>query len=158
VLGGKASRWYLLASDAGYGFLVQFKDLYSKNKAGKAVLTLPKGAKILPPVPVEEPDTSRLVAISNEGRMLVFPVTELPQMARGKGNKIIGIPAARVKSREEYVTALAVVPAAGSLTILSGKRTFTLKPADLDKFQGERGRRGHKLPRGFQRVNGVEVG
>ena len=158
VLGGKASRWYLLASDAGYGFLVQFKDLYVKNKAGKAVLTLPKGAEVLPPVPVEEPDSSRLVAISNEGRMLVFLVTELPQMARGKGNKIIAIPAARVKSREEFVTALAVVPAAGSLSILSGKRTFTLKPADLDKFQGERGRRGHKLPRGFQRVNGVEVG
>jgi len=158
VLGGKPSRWYLMASDAGYGFLVQFRELQAKNKAGKAVLTLPKGAEVLPPLAVEDPDSSRLAAISNEGRMLVFPVTELPQLSRGKGNKIIGIPAARLKSREEYVTALAVVPAGASLVISSGKRTFTLKPADLDKFQGERGRRGHKLPRGFQRVSGVEVG
>jgi topoisomerase-4 subunit A len=158
ALGGKPSRWYLLASDAGYGFLIPLNELYTKNKAGKAVLTLPKGAEVLPPVPVRDPASDRLVAISNEGRMLVFPVRDLPQLARGKGNKIINIPAARVQKREEFVTALAVVPAGESLTIVAGKRTFTLKPMDLDSFEGDRGRRGNKLPRGFQRVSAVKLG
>ncbi len=158
VLGGKPGRWYLLASDAGYGFRIQFKDLHAKNKAGKALLSLPQGARVLPPVPVFDPDGDRLVAISNEGRMLVFPVAELPVLARGKGNKIIGIPAARARGREEFLAHLMVLSRDSSLVISSGKRTFTLKPADLEKYQGERGRRGNKLPRGFQRVDGVGRG
>ncbi len=157
VLGGAPSRWYLLASDGGYGFLVQLQELLSKNKSGKAVLAIPAGAQMMAPVPVPDPAGARLAAISNEGRMLVFPVADLPVLSRGKGNKIIGIPAARVKAREEWLALIAVVPAGASLTIVSGKRTFTLKPADLDAYQGERGRRGNKLPRGFQRVNAVEV-
>ena len=157
VLGGDPAQWYLVASDAGYGFLVQLKDLFAKNKAGKALVTLPKGARVLHPVPVADPATDRVVAISNEGRMLVFPVSELPAMSRGKGNKIISIPAARVADRQEYVVALAAVPVGGRLTAFSGKRHITLKPADLDHYQGERGRRGNKLPRGFQRVDGVRV-
>jgi topoisomerase-4 subunit A len=90
--------------------------------------------------------------------MLVFPVTELPELARGKGNKIIGIPAKRVEAREEFVAVIAVVPLGASLTAYSGKRHITLKPADLDNYAGERGRRGNKLPRGFQRVERIEVG
>lgn len=89
--------------------------------------------------------------------MLVFPLSELPQLARGKGNKIIGIPAKRLASREEFVVALAVVPQGASLTAHAGKRYIVLKPSDLDGYQGERGRRGGKLPRGFQRVDRVEV-
>ncbi len=158
VLGGSAGRWYLLASDAGYGFRIQLKDLHTKNKAGKALLSLPQGAQVLTPVSIFDPDSDRLVAISNEGRMLVFPVAELPVLARGKGNKIISIPAARAKSRDEYLAYLTVLPKDSSLVISSGKRTFTLKPADLDHYQGERGRRGNKLPRGFQRVDGVGQG
>ena len=157
VLGGETSNCYLLASDAGYGFRVRLGDMFAKNKAGKAMLTLPKGAKVLPPVPLVEPESDRLVAITNEGRMLVFPVAELPELARGKGNKIIGIPATRVAVREEFVIAVAVVPVNGSLTAHAGKRHITLKPSDLDSYQGERGRRGNKLPRGFQRVERVEV-
>jgi topoisomerase-4 subunit A len=84
-------------------------------------------------------------------------VADLPELARGKGNKILGIPSARVAAREEFLCALTVVPPGAGLTILSGKRHFTLKPADLDAYQGERGRRGHILPRGFQRVDGVTV-
>jgi topoisomerase-4 subunit A len=158
VLGGEPKRWYLMASDAGYGFLVQLKDLWAKNKAGKAVLTVPKGAEILQPIPVFDPEADRLAAITSDGHMLVFPLSELPRMPKGKGNKIINIPAARLKAREEMVAFMAVIPAGASLTITAGKRNFTLKPTDLDNFQGERGRRGNKLPRGFQRVNGVEVG
>ncbi|HEB97518.1 MAG TPA: DNA topoisomerase IV subunit A, partial [Sedimenticola thiotaurini] len=158
VLGGDPEQWYLVASDAGYGFRVRLRDLLAKNKAGKALLTLPKGARVLPPAPIRDPDSDRVVAISNEGRMLVFPVAELPALARGKGNKIIAIPGKRVLAREEFVVALASVPEGGRVTAYSGKRHITLKPADLAIYQGERGRRGNKLPRGFQKVERIEVG
>ncbi|MEJ1357661.1 MAG: DNA gyrase C-terminal beta-propeller domain-containing protein, partial [Candidatus Sedimenticola sp. (ex Thyasira tokunagai)] len=157
VLGGDPEQWYLVASDAGYGFLVKLKELFAKNKAGKALLTLPKGAKVLPPMPVTGIESDRVLAITNEGRMLTFPIAELPALSRGKGNKIIGIPGKRVESREEYVVAIASIPEGGRLTAFSGKRHITLKAADLDHYQGERGRRGNKLPRGFQKVDGVTV-
>jgi topoisomerase-4 subunit A len=157
VLGGEPEAKYLVASDAGYGFIVVLRDLYAKPKAGKAALTLPKGAKVLTPVQVLDMGSDRLAAITNTGHMLVFPVSELPDLPRGKGNKIINIPATRANAREEYVTALAVVPDGRSLTIRSGKRHFTLRRTDLDIYQGERGRRGKMLPRGFQRVESVEV-
>ncbi len=157
VLGGDPGSEYLLASDAGYGFRVGLADMLAKNKSGKALLSLPKGAQVLPPVPCQNVATDRVVAVTNEGRMLVFPVAELPQLARGKGNKIISIPPKRVADREEFIAALAVVPQGGSLTAHAGKRYIVLKPADLDSYQGERGRRGAKLPRGFQRVDRVEV-
>jgi topoisomerase-4 subunit A len=157
VLGGEPEARYVLASDAGYGFLVTLEALYAKPRAGKAVLNLPAGAQVLSPVRVLNTASDRLVAVTNAGHLLVFPVSELPELARGKGNKIIAIPSARAATREELVTALAVVHAGGSLVLRSGKRHFTLKPADLDQYQGERGRRGRMLPRGFQRVEGVEA-
>jgi len=157
VVGGDGGRWYLMASDAGYGFLVQLQDLLAKNRAGKALLSLPKGARVLPPSVIADPKSDRLVAISSEGRMLVFPVSELPALSRGKGNKIIGIPPKRVAVREEYVVELAAVPVGGALIVHSGKRYLRLKSSDLDHYQGERGRRGNKLPRGFQRVERAEV-
>jgi len=157
TLGGEADEWYLIASDAGYGFQVQLKDFYANKKAGKALLNLPKGAKVLKPQKITHTETDSVVAITNEGRMLRFPITELPALSRGKGNKIIGIPGKRVESREEFVVGLASVPENGKLTIHSGKRHMTLKAADLEHFNGERGRRGNKLPRGFQRVDAVSV-
>jgi len=157
VIGGENSRWYLMASDAGYGFMVQQQDMLAKNRAGKALLTLPAGSQAIRPVPITDPASDRLVAISNEGRMLVFPVSELPSLARGKGNKIISIPLKRVATREEYLVVLASVPDGGVLVVYSGKRYLKLKATDLDHYQGERGRRGNKLPRGFQRVDRAEV-
>ena len=157
VLGGEPEERYLLASDAGYGFRVRLADMQTKNKSGKALLKLPKGARVMPPVALGEVEGARLVAITNTGHMLVFPVAELPELSRGKGNKIIGIPPKRVAAREEFLAVLAVAPAGASLKAFSGKRHITLKPADLDGYQGERGRRGRKLPRGFQRVERVEV-
>jgi len=112
---------------------------------------------VLPPSVIADPKSDRLVAISSEGRMLVFPVSELPALSRGKGNKIIGIPPKRVAVREEYVVELAAVPVGGALIVHSGKRYLRLKSSDLDHYQGERGRRGNKLPRGFQRVERAEV-
>jgi topoisomerase-4 subunit A len=157
VLGAEPEQWCMVASDAGYGFLVQYKELHSKNKAGKALLTLPKGAKVLAPSLVTDMESDRVVAITNEGRMLVFPVADLPVLNRGKGNKIIGVPPKRVASREEYVVAIAAVPEKGKLTAYSGKRYIVLKRSDLDHYEGERGRRGKKLPRGFQKVDKVSV-
>ncbi|MBV2128962.1 DNA topoisomerase IV subunit A [Arsukibacterium indicum] len=157
VLLGDEKRALLLASDAGYGFVAEYSDLLSRNKAGKAVLSLPVGAKVLPPLVVKQPDTDLLLCISNEGRMLVFPVSELPKLSKGKGNKLMSIPSARAASREEYICQLAVVPADGGVTLVAGKRKLTLKTADLEHYRGERGRRGNKLPRGLQRIDEVQL-
>jgi topoisomerase-4 subunit A len=153
VLGGDAGQWWLLASDAGYGFLVRTSELLANKKGGKTVLSLPKGARVLPPAPVAVPETDRIVAVTTEGRMLVIPAADLPALARGKGNKIIGIPTALAQRREEVVAVLASVPEGGRLKLHSGKRHLLLKAADLNAYEGERGRRGNKLPRGFQKVD-----
>ena len=154
---GEASSLCLIASDAGYGFITKMENLVSKNKAGKAMLSLPKGAKVLSPVPVDDIEHSEVVAISNEGRMLMFSLSELPELAKGKGNKIIGIPGARVAERVEFVAAIAVLREDQILVIHSGKRHFNLTMNDLEHYRGERGRRGNKLPQGFRKVDSVEV-
>jgi len=155
VLGGEPEGRWLLASDAGYGFICTLADLFAKPKAGKAVLTLPAGARVMPPVPIPGSAADLVVAATTSGHLLAFPAADLPELSRGKGNKIIGIPAARAQAREELVAALSVLPQGSALSVLSGKRTLTLKADDLSRFVGERGRRGGLLPRGFQRVDGL---
>ena len=158
IMAGTDEQLYLLASDAGYGFVAKLGDLQTKNKAGKAALKLPAGSRVLQPALVSNIDDSHVVAVSNEGRMLMFPLPELPMLARGKGNKIISIPGARVQSREEYVVAVQVISGSDSLLIHAGKRYLKLGFSELKHYQGERGRRGNKLPRGFQKVERMEVG
>lgn len=148
---------YVIASDAGYGFVVKGEDLQAKNKAGKALLSLPAGARVVAPRPLKNRDQDLLAAVTTEGRLLVFPIRDLPQLGKGKGNKIIGIPGDRVASREEYVTDLAVLPQGATLILQAGKRTLSLRADDLEHYKGERGRRGNKLPRGFQRVDALLV-
>ena len=157
VVIGEDSRDVLLASDAGYGFVAKVGDLISKNKSGKAVLRLPKGSIVLPAVMVNDYDSDMIVSVTNEGRMLMFPLKELPRLAKGKGNKIISIPTARVVDRIEFVVAMTVVTEEDTLTVYAGRRHHNLKPADLGHYRGERGRRGNKLPRGFQNVDRIEV-
>lgn len=157
VLMGKNEQLYLMASDAGYGFITRFQDMLSRVKNGKALLSLPTGAKVMHPQPVQNPETDLLVVVSNEGRMLVFPVRDLPQLAKGKGNKMISIPGSRAKLREEYVSQIAVLPEDSVLTVIAGKRKLTLKASDIEHYRAERGRRGNKLPRGLQRVDALEV-
>ncbi|WP_068545891.1 DNA topoisomerase IV subunit A [Thalassotalea crassostreae] len=149
---------FLLASDSGYGFIGSFADMVSRNKNGKALLSLPVAAEVLAPSAVNDIEKELCLAITTEGRMLLFPIQDLPQLSKGKGNKIIGIPTARAKAREEYVTILAVVAEDQPVTLFAGKRKLTLKPADLAHYRGERGRRGNKLPRGLQRVESIKVG
>lgn len=154
---GEESTRYLMWTDAGYGFVAPFGELLSKNKAGKTVLSLPKGGVVMPPIKVDRPQEQYLVSASNEGRMLIFPIRDLPEMGRGKGNKIISIPSARVQAREEMVIAAAVFTEQDTLVVRSGKRHLKLRFSDLEHYLGERGRRGHKLPRGLQRVDEIEV-
>ena len=156
VLMGEDDQKILLGTDAGYGFIAKIGDLYTKNKAGKAVVSIPKGGRILNPKVVN--DTEALIAaVSNEGRMLVFPIADLPELARGKGNKILNIPGSRLQSREEFVIDYAIVPQGSSLVVHSGKRYLVMKGTDLEHYRGERGRRGHKLPRGFQKVDKLDI-
>ena len=157
TLGGDLEAWWLLASDAGYGFRIQAKDLVANKKAGKTALSLPKGAQVVLPCMVEDADNARVVAVTKQGRMLVIPANDLPAMSRGKGNKIIGIPGKDVESREDYVIGVLAVPAKGKVRLNSGKRHLTLKASDLNAYEGERGRRGNKLPRGFQKVDSIEL-
>ncbi len=147
----------VIASDAGYGFVVKGEDMQAKNKAGKALITLPNGARVLPPKMLNSFEDDWLAAVTNEGRLLVFKVSDLPQLSKGKGNKLIGIPADRAAKREELLVDFAILPPQGNLVLIAGKRTLSLKFSDLEHYQGERGRRGNKLPRGFQRVDGLRV-
>jgi topoisomerase IV subunit A len=157
LLLGDDKQPVLMATDAGYGFVAKLADLYTKNRAGKAAISVPKGAKVLAPTLIESVDNALVVAVSNEGRMLTFSISDLPELSRGKGNKIINIPSSRLQAREEWMTAIAVVAEHQQLIIYSGKRHHALKLADLEHYRGERGRRGNKLPRGFQKVDRVEV-
>ena len=138
----------LMASDAGYGFICKFEDLIARNKAGKALISLPENAKVLKPETLSE-SASLLVSITSAGRMLIFPVRDLPALSKGKGNKIISIPAANAKARSELLVKLFLISEQASLEFHSGKRKITLKPEDLQKFRAERGRKGSQLPRGL---------
>ncbi|MCK6264792.1 DNA topoisomerase IV subunit A [Vibrio sp. ZSDE26] len=157
VIMGEDEQLWLVGSDAGYGFVCKGSDLLSKNKSGKALVNLPQNSEVMPPHTVGDLDSDEILAITNQGRMLLFPIKDLPQLGKGKGNKIINIPAAKAKEREEYVSHLMALPQGASLTIYAGKRKLGLKPADLDNFRGERGRRGSLLPRGLQRVTRIEL-
>jgi topoisomerase-4 subunit A len=156
MMGGDDER-VLLATDAGYGFVAKLADLQSKNRSGKTLLSVPEKANVLPPLLVRDMKSDLLIAISNEGRLLVFPLADLPELAKGKGNKIMNIPGARLLAREEYLAHLAVLSAGQQLLVYSGKRHTVLKGSDFDEYRGERGRRGNKLPRGFQNVDRIEV-
>jgi topoisomerase-4 subunit A len=158
VLMGSEDKQYVFASSAGYGFVVPLKELITKNKAGKAVLKLPEGATVVSPSVVENKETDLLVSVTSAGHLLVFPVSELPELNRGKGNKIINIPSKLFKAGEEYMQAIVVVPEGKAVRCNSGKRHLTLKAKDLEIYKGERGRRGNKLPRGFRAIDSLEVG
>ena len=147
----------LMASDSGYGFICTFEDLVSRNKAGKAVISLTENAKVLPPKLLEENAENLLVAISNVGRMLVFPVSELPSLSKGKGNKIINISAQAAKDGNELLVKLLIIKPTQSLVFISGKRKITLKPLDIENYRGERARKGAQLIRGLNVNTEIEI-
>ncbi|ENM5852385.1 DNA topoisomerase IV subunit A [Vibrio mimicus] len=157
VVMGEEDQLWLVGSDAGYGFVCKGDDLLSKNRSGKALINLPENSEVMTPQVIADLDNDEILAITNQGRMLLFPIKDLPQLSKGKGNKIINIPAAKAKTREEVLSNLMVLPQGASITLYAGKRKLGLKVSDLDNFRGERGRRGGLLPRGLQRVTAIEI-
>jgi topoisomerase-4 subunit A len=156
VLIGEPEDLWLLATDAGYGFTVRLKELVTDRRAGKTVLTVPEKALVLPPAFVPSPDSVVAVA-SSEGKLLVFPVSEVPELPRGKGNKLYDIPGKKAAAREEYVAGITVVPPSGNLIVFSGDRRMTIKWDDLKEYRGQRAQRGAVLPRGWRSVSRLET-
>jgi len=156
LLAGNPEDWVVLATQVGLGFKVQLQDLMTKNKAGKAVITLAEGAKLLKPIFISS-DSDLLAVVTQQGRLLVFVVADLPALARGKGNKLIQLTTAEVQSGNDCVVAAVVLPSEAQLKVLSGKQFLTLKPADIAQYSGKRANRGSPLPRGFQRVDALVV-
>ncbi len=158
LMAADEEQLYLFCTDAGYGFIARLKDMFSKNKKGKPMIKVSPGAKVMAPVAVSNMATDKVVAVSNEGRLLIHSLNQLPMLVKGKGIKIISIPASRVAEREEFVQHINILPEGEKLTIISGKRHLTLKVTDLENYIHERGRRGNKLPRGLQKVDAMFIG
>ncbi|MEO7386231.1 MAG: DNA topoisomerase IV subunit A [Gammaproteobacteria bacterium] len=159
LFGDPEMRW-LVASDAGYGFFVRLGELHSRNRSGKACLRVPEGGDVLIPSPVSGPEFPGKVvvaAVSSEGRLLVFPAADLPELSRGKGNKLFGISTRKFKAGEEKLTAVAVVEPGQSLALFSNQRTMTLTPKDLAEYRGARSQRGAVLPRGWRKIDRIAV-
>jgi topoisomerase-4 subunit A len=154
---GNPDDLYLLASNFGYGFVVRLGDMQANAKKGKAVLNVGKQAVALAPVKISDVKTDQIAAVSSAGHMLVTPVEQLPQMAKGKGNKIINVPSRLLKAGDELVAAITVVPEKGKLVVHSGKKYKTMKTSELDTYAGERGRRGLKLSQGYRVVDRLVV-
>lgn len=157
VLMAEENRKVLMASDSGYGFICQFEDLVSRNKAGKAIISLTDNAKVLPPQLLDENEENLLVAMSSVGRMLVFPVSDLPTLSKGKGNKIINISSAAAKTGTELLAKLLTIRPTSSLVFISGRRKITLKPEDIANYRGERARKGSQLVRGLNVNTEIEI-
>ena len=160
VLIGEPEDLWLLVSDAGYGFTVRLKELHSRNRGGKALLKLTEGALVLPaaPVPLSEGQPlaeARVALVNSEGRLLLFPASEVPELPRGKGNKLFAIATKKAISREETLVAMTVLAPGQSLAVFSGERQMTLTPADLKDYVGARAQRGALLPRGWRTVERI---
>ena len=153
LLAGEADSHFLLATDSGYGFIARFDSLLSKTKSGKAVIKVPKGANVLSPTRVFDPEEDKIAAVSSQGQLLVLEANTVPVLARGKGIKIYGVNSKKFATREDFMMAITSLAADAAMMVYSGKRKLKLKPADLEIYAGERGRRGLKLPRGLQRVD-----
>jgi len=155
IASGEDTTRFVLASTHGYGFVTQFVNLTGRQKAGKAMLSLTPGAKVVAPAQVTDAQSDRVVAVTTAGHLLAFPVKDLPELDKGKGNKLIDIPKAKLGT--ERVVAVAVVPQGGKLVVKSGSRSMTLSFKELDEYVGARATRGGLLPRGWQKVDGLGV-
>ena len=156
VIIGEPAQQFLVASDAGYGFITSLANMVTKNKSGKSIIAVPKGSFSMQPLLINDVDHEFVAACTNEGRLLIFPLKDLPIMAKGKGIKIINIPSGRSRDRTEIMSFLLVFSESDTLVVSSGKRTISLKIGELKHYRGERARRGLKLPRGFQKIDGIE--
>lgn len=157
LLAGQPDELYLLSSSFGYGFICRLEDMLTRNKAGKVLLNVPTGAQVRSPVAIRSVYDEAIAAVTSEGYLLVTPLKELPQLSRGKGNKIINIPSKRLKYGDESMAAIVLLQPKDKLTIVAGKRHKTMGPSEWMDYDGERGKRGKKLPRGYQKVDTIAV-
>ncbi len=155
VMMGADNDQYVMLSDAGYGFICEIENMLTKNKKGKATLSVPKGAQALPALPITELDQVYIAVVTTSGYLTIYPVTELPELAKGKGVKLINIPSKLLKARDEYVLGATTFKRGQHVLVHAGKRYLRLKGQDLDHYMGERGKRGRKLPKGFQAVKAI---
>ncbi len=157
MLIGESDDLWLLTTDAGYGFAARLADLYARNKAGKLILNVSDNAKVLCPQAIGDSEQISIAAVSLSGRLLVFPGSDLPQLSKGKGSRLMAIATAHARARTDYMLAVASFPSAGTLVLRCGQRVLRLKPADIEAYHGTRGGKGQRLPRGFQRVDSLEA-
>jgi topoisomerase-4 subunit A len=146
----------LMASDAGYGFVTQLENLHTRQKAGKQLLTVPAGSDVLPIAPVTEDEEAVIVCATTEGYLLAYYLSEVPELSKGKGNKLINIPPKAKKAGEKMAGAI-VIAAGEDCLVWAGQRYLRLGWADTENYWGERAQRGRKLPRGFQKVTRLSL-
>ncbi len=157
VIGCDSEDWLLLSTNAGYGFLARVNALYGKSRNGKSCIKLSQNSQVLTPCLVSDKETQLVVCATNVGRLLIFSINQLPELSRGKGNKLINLLSAKQKQGDEFVIDIRVMNREDSLIVYAGKRHFTLKNADFHRYYGERGRRGQSLPKGFQNVTRLDI-
>jgi len=157
TLSGAANRKIVLASSFGYGFVTELGNLHSRMKAGKAVLSVPAGATPLMPVAYDPDASNTVICATSDGYLLAFPIGDVPELSKGKGNKLINVPPKRLKSGEEFVVGLTVMAKKEEILVWAGQRYLRMGAKDIEHFRGDRAHRGRKLPRGFQRVTKIEL-
>jgi topoisomerase-4 subunit A len=157
VMMGEPDDLFLMMSDAGYGYVGKLEEMITRNKSGKRVLSVPKGARAIQPVKVRDHDQEWIMAVSTEGNTVVIPLGEFPVLPRGKGIKIISIPTKKVQAREEYMAAAALLMDGEEITLYSGKRKKNMNADEVDRYVTDRGLRGLKLPKGYRNVERIEV-
>jgi topoisomerase-4 subunit A len=157
TLAGSAGRKIILASSFGYGFATELGNLHSRVKAGKAVLSVPQGARPVMPVSFDPEADNTVICATTDGYLLAFPLNDVPELTKGKGNKLINIPPKRLKAGEESMVGLTVMASKQEILVWAGQRYLRMSKKDIDHFRGDRAHRGRKLPRGFQRVTQIEL-
>lgn len=157
VISGADNDTWLIASTFGYGFVCKTSDMHTRAKAGKAHLSLPQGAAALRPLRLHNVETDRIAICNKEGHLLIFPASELPALAKGKGNKMLHIPPAKLKAEEDEVVAMVVIPQGATLKVVCGRQHMSLKGSNFDAFCGERGKRGGLLPKGYRNIKQLIV-
>ena len=154
---GRDNDQFLLSSSHGYGYVCKFEDMFTRNKNGKAQINLPKGSSVMPVVSLKDHDSDQIVSITSDGYIALIEARAVPQLARGKGNKIQGIPPKRLKAGDEEIAFIASIRGRQKLVVHSGKKYKTMNLRELEDYRIERGKRGRKLPRGYQNVTAIEV-